>query len=57
MEAIKYVGRRLARANGLLVFTYRDEEVSFDDPLRTVLGSLPSECVERLELAGCAGGL
>lgn len=52
LDAIKYAGRRIARTNGLLILTYRDEEVDLDNPLRTVLGGLPPEYVERVELAG-----
>jgi DNA-binding CsgD family transcriptional regulator/tetratricopeptide (TPR) repeat protein len=52
LDAIKYVGRRIARTNGLLILTYRDEEVDFDDPLRSVLGALPPDYVERVELTG-----
>lgn len=52
LDSIKYAGRRIARTNGLLILTYRDEEVDLDNPLRTVLGSLPSESVERVELEG-----
>lgn len=52
LDAIKYVGRRIARTNGLLVLTYRDEEVDFDNPLRGVLGALPPDYVERVELSG-----
>lgn len=52
LDAIKYAGRRIARTNGLLVLTYRDEEVDLDNPLRTVLGALPSENVARIELGG-----
>jgi DNA-binding CsgD family transcriptional regulator len=52
LDAIKYVGRRIARTNGLLVLTYRDEEVDLDNPLRIVLGALPSESVARVELKG-----
>jgi DNA-binding CsgD family transcriptional regulator len=52
LDAVKYVGRRIARTNGLLVLTYRDEEVEFDNPLRVVLGALPSESVARVELRG-----
>ena len=52
LDAIKYVGRRIARTNGLLILTYRDEEVDLENPLRNVLGSLPSEYVERIELTG-----
>lgn len=49
LDAIRYVGRRIARANGLLILTYRTGEVSVDHPLRTVVGDLPSELVVRVE--------
>jgi DNA-binding CsgD family transcriptional regulator/tetratricopeptide (TPR) repeat protein len=52
LDAVKYVGRRIARTNGLLVLTFRDEEVDPDNPLRTVLGALPSGSVERVQLKG-----
>jgi len=52
LDAIKYVGRRTARANGLLLLTYRVGEVDVDHPLRTVIGDLPSESVTRIELGG-----
>ncbi len=52
LDAIKYAGRRIGRTNGLLVLTYRDEEVDIDNPLRTVLGALSAESVVRIELGG-----
>ncbi len=52
LDAIKYAGRRIGRTNGLLVLTYRDEEVDIDSPLRTVLGALTAESVVRIELGG-----
>lgn len=52
LDAIKYAGRRISRSNGLLVLTYRDEEVDLDNPLRTVMGDLPAEDVARIELKG-----
>ncbi len=52
LDAIKYVGRRIGRTNGLLLLTYRNEEVDLDHPLRMVLGVLPSENVARIELSG-----
>jgi len=52
LDAIKYVGRRFAHANALMLLTYRNEEVDFEHPLRTVLGALPSESVTRIELSG-----
>jgi DNA-binding CsgD family transcriptional regulator/tetratricopeptide (TPR) repeat protein len=38
--------------NSLLLLTYRDGEVDLDDPLRGVVGGLPSESVVRIRLAG-----
>ena len=52
LDAIKYAGRRIRRSNGLLLLTYRDEEVDLDNPLRAVLGALPSRDVARIELGG-----
>ncbi len=52
LDAIRYLGRRINTANGLLVLTYRDEEVDFDHPLRGVLGDLPPESVVRIKLGG-----
>ena len=52
LDAIKFVGRRISRTNGLLVLTYRDEEIEVDNPLRTVLGSLSSDSVVRVTLSG-----
>ena len=52
LDAVKYVGRRIARANGLLILTYRVGEVDVDHPLRTVIGDLPPESVARIELDG-----
>ena len=51
-DAIKYVGRRMASANGLLLLTYRIGEVDFDHPLRGVVGDLPPQNVARIELRG-----
>jgi DNA-binding CsgD family transcriptional regulator len=52
LDAIKYVGRRIGRANGLLLLTYRVGEVDVDHPLRTVIGDLPPQSVTRIELGG-----
>jgi DNA-binding CsgD family transcriptional regulator len=52
LDAVKYLGRRIARTNGLLVLTYRDGEVDYDHPLRQVIGELPSENVVRMHLEG-----
>ena len=51
-DAIKFVGRRMARTNGLLLLTYRIGEVDRDHPLRGVIGDLPPQDVARIELGG-----
>jgi ATP/maltotriose-dependent transcriptional regulator MalT len=50
LDVIKYLGRRIARTNGLLLLTYRDGEVDFDHPLRQVIGELPPENLVRIRL-------
>lgn len=51
LDMITFLGRRMDRANGLLVLTYRDGEVDADHPLRRVLGDLPPAAVERMRLS------
>ena len=55
LDAIKYLGRRIARSNGLLVLTYRDGEVDYDHPLRRVVGELAPENIVRMHLDGLSG--
>jgi len=50
LDVIKYLGRRIAKANGLLLLTYRDGEVDYDHPLRQVIGELPAENLVRMHL-------
>jgi DNA-binding CsgD family transcriptional regulator len=50
LDLIKYVGRRIDRTNGLLILTYRDTDLTTEHPLRTVLGDLPQEHLERIQL-------
>ncbi len=52
LDIIKYLGRRIANTNGLLVLTYRDSEVDYDHPLRQVIGELPPEVLVRIHLQG-----
>lgn len=52
LDAVRYLGRRVARTNGVLVLTYRDGEVDFDHPLRGVIGDIPVGSVVRIQLAG-----
>ena len=51
-DAIRYLGRRIARTNGLLLLTYRDGEVDDDHPLRGVIGDIPPGSIARIQLAG-----
>ena len=52
LDAIKYLGRRIAKTRGLLLLTYRDGEVDYDHPLRGVIGDLPPDSVVRIQLGG-----
>ena len=50
LDAVKYLGRRVTRTNGVIVLTYRDSEVDLDHPLRQVIGDLPPTAVVRMPL-------
>jgi ATP/maltotriose-dependent transcriptional regulator MalT len=50
LDAITFLGRRIARTNGLLVLTYRDGEVDTNHPLRRVIGELPPQNLVRIQL-------
>jgi len=52
LDAIRYVGRRIARTNGILVLTYRDGELDYDHPLRGVIGDIPPQHMTRIQLSG-----
>ncbi len=52
LDAIRYLGRRIGRTNGLLLLTYRDGEVDDDHPLRRVIGDIPPGDIVRLHLDG-----
>jgi DNA-binding CsgD family transcriptional regulator len=52
LDAIKFMGRRIARTDGLLVLTYRDGEVDDYHPLRRVIGDVAPESVVRIGLSG-----
>lgn len=52
LDAIRFVGRRIASAPALVIGTYRDDEVGSDHPLRVVVGDLAtSPAVSRMPLA------
>jgi DNA-binding CsgD family transcriptional regulator len=42
LDALRVLGRRIDETNGLVVATYRDDEIEGEHPLRTVLGELAS---------------
>ena len=50
LDAIKYLGRRIGGTNGLLVLTYRDDQVDHDHPLRRVIGDLAPQDLVRISL-------
>jgi len=52
LDALRFVGRRIASTHALLVGTYRDDEVGRQHPLRVVVGDLAtSPAVRRIPLA------
>jgi DNA-binding CsgD family transcriptional regulator/tetratricopeptide (TPR) repeat protein len=52
LDAIKYLGRRIAAANALFILTYRDGAVDYDHPMRRVIGDLPPDSVVRIQIGG-----
>lgn len=50
LDLITFLGRRLDKVQGLLVMTYRDDELDRRHPLWSVLGSLPSRSTHRVPL-------
>jgi len=50
LDVIMFLGRRIARTNGVLIITYRDGPVDIDHPLRQVIGELPPNSVVRVHL-------
>jgi DNA-binding CsgD family transcriptional regulator/tetratricopeptide (TPR) repeat protein len=50
LDLIKFLGRRILHLPVLFLVTYRDNELSPDHPLRSVIGDLPGKAVARLRL-------
>ncbi len=50
LDLLKFLARRAARTHGLLILTFRDDEVDVAHPLRRLLGELPTASVQRLRL-------
>ena len=52
LDVLAHVGRRIRRSGGgLLVLTFRDDELALDHPLRRVIASIPPADVVRVPLA------
>lgn len=51
LDVVRHVGRRISGCHGLLVLTYRDDEVTMDHALRSTVGDLPPEASDRLALS------
>jgi DNA-binding CsgD family transcriptional regulator/tetratricopeptide (TPR) repeat protein len=52
LDLLRLLGRRLAGTRGLVLVTYRDDELQADHPLRVVIGGLAGETgMERMRLA------
>ncbi len=47
LDLLSFAGRRLGRTRGLLLVTYRDDELADDHPLRIVLGDLATQRATR----------
>jgi len=50
LDVLKFLGRRIGRANSTLILTFRSEEVGSDHPLMLVIGDLSPDVVVRTEL-------
>jgi DNA-binding CsgD family transcriptional regulator/tetratricopeptide (TPR) repeat protein len=50
LDLLKFIARRITRTPGLLVLTFRDDEVDAGHPLRRLLGEMPPAAVRRLRL-------
>ena len=50
LDLLKFVGRRIAQTRGVLIITYRDDEIDADHPLHQLLGELPRQAFHRIQL-------
>ncbi|CAN5809300.1 AAA family ATPase [soil metagenome] len=46
-DLLRFIGRRIATTKALVIATYRDDEVGYGHPLRTVLGDLATAAAVR----------
>jgi ATP/maltotriose-dependent transcriptional regulator MalT len=50
LDFVRFIGRRIQHTRCLVLATYRDDELPFTHPLRTVLGTLTGEHIARIRL-------
>ena len=50
LDFIKFLSRRISRTKTILILSYRDDEVSRDNYLRSVFGDLPHDDIRRIRL-------
>lgn len=56
LDLLKFVARRIRHTRGLLVLTFRDDELDSAHPLRRLLGEFPRASVRRLRLTPLSAG-
>jgi DNA-binding CsgD family transcriptional regulator len=50
LDLLTFVGRRIRQTPGVVVATYREDEVGASHPFRRVLGGLPGDAVRRIRV-------
>ena len=50
LDFIRFLTRRIDRTRGMVILTYRDDEIGVDHPLPAVIGELPANSRLRLKL-------
>ncbi len=50
LDFIRFLGRRITMCNALMIVSFRNDELGRDHPLLRVLGDIPSDQLERIEL-------
>ena len=50
LDLVKFLARRITKTKSILIFSYRDEEIGRDHPLRSILGDLPYSETTRIRL-------
>ncbi|MEP3050123.1 MAG: AAA family ATPase [Erythrobacter sp.] len=50
LDFIRFLGRRITMCSALMIISFRNDELRRDHPLLRVLGDIPSDQLERIEL-------